>query len=522
MLCAKKRWAASLAATTALVLPLLAVAGENRIPVRAPDVFGGWASNHVIVRVVPGVHPVRRADGQVTLAPEGKQVGPASAELADVLAHWHVGAITPTARPAPKNAALARRIGLDRYYTLHLPAGTDTPALAARLAAFSGLIERAELDGVGGMLQTIPNDPSFGEQWGLNNTGQTVHGDPGTADADIDAPEAWDLETGGDDVIIAIIDSGVSYSHPDLAAKLVPGWNVQAGNDDADDSWYISHGTHCAGIAAAIGDNNEGICGVSWGARIMPVKVLNTFGNGTETDCGNGVIWAADHGAKVGSMSLGFTQGSSFFHDAIIYGHDAGMVLCVATGNTPGVPIFYPARWPETIAVGATDNDDVLADFTTTGPEMSVVAPGVEIYSCWDTATKPNTYVYDGGTSMACPHVSGLAALIFSANPDLTNDQVRYLIESTADDLGTPGWDEEYGWGRINAFAAVSAAIQPHVDGDIDGDGDVDLQDLSLLLASYGSCAGDVNYLPEADIDDSGCVDLQDLSLLLANYGYGT
>jgi subtilisin family serine protease len=200
------------------------------------------------------------------------------------------------------------------------------------------------------------------------------------------------------------------------------------------------------------------------------------------------------------------------------------MVLCVATGNTPGHTIFYPARWPETIAVGATDNRDNLADFTTTGPEMSVGAPGVAVYSCVDSLLMGgfDTYAYSDGTSMACPHVAGLAALVWSANLSLTNDEVRAIIESAADDLGPAGWDQSFGHGRINAYAAVSAAMEPAIDGDVDNDGDVDISDLSALLAAYGTCSGDPDYNANADFDNSGCVDIVDLSTLLANYGYGT
>jgi subtilisin family serine protease len=198
------------------------------------------------------------------------------------------------------------------------------------------------------------------------------------------------------------------------------------------------------------------------------------------------------------------------------------MVLVAASGNTPGSH-FYPALWANTIAVGATDNRDQLASFSSYGPELCVAAPGVSVYSCIDDLLNGlDTYTYMDGTSMACPHVAGLACLVWSANPSLSNDEVRAIIESTADDKGSPGWDPSFGYGRINARAAVSAAIEPAVEGDVDGDGDVDLNDLAALLAAYNTCVGDPAYDPAADFDESGCIDLSDLSALLANYGYGT
>jgi len=498
---------------------------ESPRPVRAPDVFGGWASDHIIVRLMPGVLPGTLPDGRMSFVADeqtrGTDAESVETAIADVLARWQVTEIEPGIQPPPQAVELARRLGLDRYWLVRVPRGTDTPTMVVELSRFPSHIERAELDGIAGALETFPNDQYFSRQYALHNTGQNVEGQPGTPDADVDAPEAWDLHTGTADIIIAIIDTGVSHSHPDLAAKLIPGRNTQDDNNDTDDSILISHGTHCAGIASAISNNGQGIAGVSWGALIMPIKVLNWLGMGTDQDVAEGIIWAADHGAHVGSLSLGSAQGSSILHDAVVYAYNRGMVLCCASGNDGGPPILYPARYPETIAVGATDNRDQVADFTSTGPEMSVAAPGVNIYSCWDTLFSPNTYSYQSGTSMACPHVSGLAALVWSANPTLTNDEVRAIIESTADDKGAPGHDPYYGYGRINAYAAVAAAAEP-IPGDVNGDGRVDLLDLAHLLAAYGACVGDPNYNPDADFDDSGCVDLVDLAVLLANYGYGT
>ncbi len=427
---------------------------------RAPDVRGGWASTHVILRLSEGVRPVEIAQAGYALVNDAGEV--VDSDFSAVLAAWNVIGIERTLPFVPAHPDLAAQFHLLDYYTVQVPVGSDTPALARALARHAG-VRSAEIDGIGGLLSTFPNDTYFGNQYGLHNTGQNIGGQVGTPDADIDAPEAWDLETGDPAVILALIDTGVSHSHPDLNDKLLSGYNAQDGSSDDDDSWFISHGTHCAGIAAAESNNGQGVAGVSWGTRILPVKVLDDLGSGTETQCANGVIWAADHGAHVGSMSLGYPDGISYFENAINYAHAADMVLCAATGNTPGAQIFFPARWANTIAVGATDNRDLLASFTTTGPQMSVVAPGVSVYSCIDDIFNGglNSYTYFDGTSMACPHVAGVACLVRAANPALSSDEVRQIIESTADDKGAPGWDQQYGYGRVNAFAAVDLAYNP-------------------------------------------------------------
>ncbi|MCK4872717.1 MAG: S8 family serine peptidase [Phycisphaerales bacterium] len=448
------RWVWVLAGTAVLAggTATHAVNPQNQTWVRAADTIGGWASTHVVVRVKEGV----RAD-ELSVA------------LTNTIQRWDVTSITPTTPFPFKNQALAHELGLDRYYTLHVPAGTDTPAMVQHLTSLDSHIELAELDGIGGLLATYPSDSYFGNQYGLHNTGQNIEGQTGIADADIDAPEAWDLHTGTNAITLALIDTGVSESHPDLNDKRITGYNAQDGSSNTDDSWLISHGTHCSGIAAAESNNGQGVSGVSWGAKIMPIKVLNALGSGTETECANGVIWAADHGADVGSMSLGYPDGITYFQNAINYAHGQGMVLVAATGNDGGPPIYPPARWANVIAVGATDNRDNLASFTSTGPEMSVAAPGVNNYSCIDDLFNGglDSYTYMSGTSMACPHVAGLACLVWSANLTLTNDQVRSIIESTADDKGATGWDQQFGHGRVNARAAVEAAIggiEPTID----------------------------------------------------------
>ncbi|MBI1304829.1 MAG: S8 family serine peptidase [Phycisphaera sp.] len=488
-----------------------------RGPVAAADTVGGHRSDAILVKLAPRA-ALRLAGG----TPELRcATGTRATEMNTLLRDAGASKVARAFAVLPTNAAVEATVGLARWHRIELPAGTDTPALVDALrtasrALAAPAVERIELEGLGGVLgagTVMPNDASFSLQYGLHNTGQTIQGIAGVADSDLDLPEAWSLHTGGADVTIAIIDTGVSASHPDLNDKLVAGRNTINDNSSTDDSWLISHGTHCAGIAAAESNNGVGIAGVSWGARIMPVKVLTTLGSGTEGDVAEGIAWAADNGADVLSMSLGFPGLSAIIEDAVEYAAAAGKVIVAASGNTAGAPIGAPAVYAPVIAVGATDNRDLIASFTTTGPELDVVAPGVDVYSTYDTLFQANSYTWQSGTSMACPHVAGLAALIWSANPELDAAGVRSILESTADDRGATGWDPTFGHGRVNALKAVEAALASRcVAGDLDCDGAVDAEDLTALLAAWGTAD------PSADIEPDGVVDGSDLAVLLGNW----
>ena len=290
-----------------------------------------------------------------------------------------------------------------------------------------------------------PNDPDYALQWPLNNNGQSG----GTAGADIEVARAWDIHTGDDNITIAIIDSGVDLDHPDLEANIVPGYDFV--NDDtlADDD--NSHGTHVAGIAAAIGDNGIGIAGVSWRAKIMPLKMLDANGNGSTFDLAQAIYYAADNGAHIINMSLGGTCGSwPDVEAAISYAVSKGLLLVAASGNQNAL-VFCPAAFEGVMAVAATTDTDARWFGSNYGNELDVSAPGDFIYS----TVNNGGYDYKTGTSMASPHVAGLAALIWSYEPTLTADRVKQIIQDTSDDLGDPGWDSFYGTGRINAWRAL-------------------------------------------------------------------
>ena len=281
----------------------------------------------------------------------------------------------------------------------------------------------------------IPNDTLFSSQWGLQQ---------------IRCPEAWDTEKGSPDVIIAILDTGIDLTHADLAGKLVPGYDFVNGDNDPDDDYF--HGTWVAGIAAAATDNGLGIAGTAWGSKLMPVKVLDSDGWGSYADVASGIIYAADHGAHVINMSLSGPSRSATLEAALAHAHASGCVIVSAAGNYDSPLPQYPAAYPESISVAATDEDDQRATFSNYGTTIELSAPGVNILGTYYIG---NRYVSTEGTSASAPFVSGVAALVISGDPDLTNEQVREVLRSSAVDLGTPGWDQYFGYGRIDAAAAV-------------------------------------------------------------------
>jgi len=289
----------------------------------------------------------------------------------------------------------------------------------------------------------------------------------------IGMPAAWDRTIGLPQVIIAILDTGVDLTHEDLYKGIwinpgevpgngvdddgngfvddVNGWDF-ADNDNLPDDDY-GHGTHVAGIAAARINNAVGVAGMAGIATIMPVDVFPSSAYGTYEDLIRAIIYATDNGADVINMSLGATSYSRGEQAAVDYAWAHGVVVVAAAGNTGRTSDHYPAAHAHAIAVAATDAYDNLAGFSTRGDFVDVAAPGIGVWSTY----RGNRYGSMSGTSMATPHVSGLAALILSLNPNLTPDEVRALIEVNADDLGAPGWDPEFGHGRINAARALAA-----------------------------------------------------------------
>lgn len=291
----------------------------------------------------------------------------------------------------------------------------------------------------------------------------------------IDAELVWNGTQGGHDVglgrnagegvKIAIIDTGIDYTHPDLANNVKGGHRFQENGAVNDDNFMDDngHGTHCAGIAAAE-DNDIGVIGVAPGAHLYGVKVLNSDGIGWLSDLIAGVEWANDNGMNVISMSLCTCSDAFFLQRACDTAYSNGIVVVAASCNDNS-SVKYPAKYGSVIAVGATDNKNEKACFSNFGHEQELMAPGVGIYSTW----LGGGYSTKTGTSMACPHVSGTAALVFASEIDSAYDfdsdglwdsnEARKKLQDTARDLGDPGRDDYYGYGLVDAYKPICMHI---------------------------------------------------------------
>ena len=302
--------------------------------------------------------------------------------------------------------------------------------------------------------QFIPNDPYWTYQWGPQK---------------IEADYAWNTTIGNHSVLVAVIDTGIDYTHPDLSENYIALGHDWV-NDDDDPLDDNGHGTHCVGIVAAVLNNAVGIAGIA-NVSVMAEKGLDAYGYGTEDDLANAIIDAVDNGADILSNSWGGSDDSILIHDAVRYAYDNGVLVVAAAGNDATSSKLYPAAYDEVVAVTATDSSDYPASFTNFGDWVDVAAPGVDIYSTLPTYhvtlndppySRSLNYDYLSGTSMACPHAAAEAALIWSQFPNATQDWVRAQLRYTGDDLGDPGFDEYYGYGRINAKNAVEQAPPEH------------------------------------------------------------
>lgn len=336
-------------------------------------------------------------------------------------------------------------------------------------------------------ISRTPNEPDLLNLWGLSNLGQVIRDEsPGVKGIDIDALHAWDIETGSDQVLIAVIDTGIDYTHPDLVENI---WTNQAEKNgvpdiDDDNNGYIddihgfnfvddvkptpdiaddhSHGTHVSGTIGARGDNSLGVVGVNWKASIMAVKFLDKDGSGSLESAIKSIDYAVKNGAKVISNSWGGFGFSLALKEAIERSHTAGALFIAAAGNdgrnNDSYP-YYPASFDvaNVISVAAIDNKGELAYFSNFGKiTVHLAAPGVNIFS----TTPKEEYGYKNGTSMATPHVSGVAALVWAHEPNLTNMEVRNRIFSTVTKL--PGLKGEVKTvGMLNAYQALMNIMPP-------------------------------------------------------------
>jgi len=266
-------------------------------------------------------------------------------------------------------------------------------------------------------------------------------------------PEAWDLAHGDPSITIAILDSGVDATHPDLAAQLVPGWNFWDNNSDTHD--VFGHGTEVAGVASAITNNGSGVAGAAWGCALMPVRVTNTQGYASLFSILQAVTWAVDEGARVINLSFEGIHSSTALASAFSYARSHGCLVVAAGGN--GGVYDGTADQPDVVSVAATDASDRHPSWASHGPYVDLAAPGVAIH----TTARGGGSAAVSGTSFASPLVAGVAALILSAVPDLTPTEIETVLESTAVDLGDAGRDDLFGAGRLDAAAALTAALPP-------------------------------------------------------------
>ncbi|MGH2451734.1 MAG: S8 family serine peptidase [Candidatus Limnocylindria bacterium] len=345
----------------------------------------------------------------------------------------------------------------------------DEDAVAASLAAHPA-VARAERD-LSIRLRVEPNDPyyltdpysSLG-QWGLRR---------------IEAARAWDFVSGAPSIVVAVLDTGFDPAHPDLAGAIVPGTTFVsqpssecASGATQDDS---SHGTHVAGIIGATRGNSVGVAGIASGVKLMPVKVLDCTGVGSMSDVSRGIVWATDNGARIVNISLGSPADVATLRDAVRYATSRNVLVVASSGNCglgssarcgSADQVEYPAGYPEVLSVGAVDENDARAPFSSANESVDVSAPGRRIVSTTPTyptylsqrTTNPATLTYAqfSGTSQAAPHASGVAALIWSLEPGLSAPAVVQRLRETADDLGATGTDPSFGAGRINALRAVT------------------------------------------------------------------
>lgn len=360
------------------------------------------------------------------------------------------------------------------FATLRIPTGLDAKMFAERLAA-DPRVEYAEPNYIAHALM-IPNDPYYSYQWHFHNSDY----------GGVQAEQAWDIST-GTGVTVAIIDTGIAYENyrprwreryeiaPDLAGScFVAGHDFVNSDSHANDDH--GHGTHVAGTVAQRTNNNLGTAGLAHSACLMPVKVLDAQGRGTYADIAEGIRFAADNGARVINLSLGGEADAAVLREAVAYAHgDKKVTIVAAAGNNGSSTVLYPAAYDgQVIAVGATRYDKTLTSYSSHGPSLDLVAPGGDLsvdqngdgygdgilQQTFDKDPQDWGYWFYQGTSMASPHVAAVAAMVI-ANGTFGPESVRAALEGSAEDLGSPGRDNTYGWGLVDAAGALGAASGP-------------------------------------------------------------
>jgi subtilisin family serine protease len=447
---------------------------------RAPaSVFGPDVPTAIPGEVVLSASPAPAANVGISIASlaAAEAVSPAAVEgiglaaVDSVLAPLGVRSVAQVYSPAPPRvvAGVATMAEVDAPTTVRVRYESDeSPERVAEKLASLEEVAWAEPNRWREATVT-PNDPQFGQQWGLTKIG---------------CPDAWDATTGDPAVVVAVVDTGVDLSHPELEPKLLAGQNLvdfPAGAEsiegwvlegdfagvDSNPQDDVGHGTHVAGTICCASNNGVGVAGVSWDVRLLPVRVLvrarelatgRISGIGSSANIAAGIRWATDNGAKIINMSLGGYQETTVEREAVEYATSMGVVVIAAMGNDSVTQAHYPSAFDRVIAVAATDAQDKRAPFSNMGSWVDVAAPGVGIQSTYWAST----YASLSGTSMATPHVSGVAALVLSQNGGLNAEEVAEILRETAKELkanpGDPVPNDQFGAGLVQAPAAITAA----------------------------------------------------------------
>jgi thermitase len=399
-----------------------------------------YTSLVIIFLALAAAIPVNRA----ALTKETTHVVPGQV----IVGLWKISAASVQGITAIGGTVFKQIIALNAL-VVQVPIGTEDEYIQ-RAAQIPGY-EYAERNGIGEVVYT-PNDPSWGLMWNMRK---------------VKADTAWEYYTGAADIAVGIIDTGIDYDHPDLAAHYKAG-GYDWVNNDADPVDDFGHGTHCAGIVAAQIDNSIGVAGVAQ-CGLWAEKAVDSTGHGTNDNLASAITHATDNGVNIISMSLGNYPYSNLVESACTYAWNHGVLLVAAAGNdhknidsSPS----YPASYSTVRAVSATNSTDQFdSSYSNYGNKIELSAPGTNVYSTMPTYhvtmndppySLGQNYDYMTGTSMACPHVAGLAALLWSYKPTLTNAQLRSNLQTDVDDLGTAGKDIYYGYGRINCQKAIT------------------------------------------------------------------
>lgn len=461
---------------------------------------GSFVPNEILISLKP------EFNAQVVI---DRALSAASFEAIPALSHlnqrYAVQDVTPLFDRDAVAGALEQQHGLDRIYKVVFPPEVDIFTAMADYRS-NPAVEYAEPHHIYQILQTppFPNDPEFPRQWGLHNTGQTG----GRVDADIDAPEAWAITRGSTSILIAVIDTGVNYNHPDLRGGRV---RTELGydfvNNDRDAMDDQGHGTFVAGIIAVDTNNRVGIAGVCPECQLLPVKVLDKEGRGKAEWLAKGIQHAVRSGAQIINMSLGFASNcgcSQTVARTINFAHEKGSLLIAASGNNSDKRrTSYPASSPRVMAVGATDHTDAETDFSNRDSYLDILAPGKDIFSLH----LESGYRTADGTSAAAPFVAGVAGLILATNPNMTNVQLWWRLYQSADDLPASRPRQSAGEEAVSAPALDPASVRVQiylpfiartrtVAGRLNAERALTFQMPGQMFAPVDTCSGEPSCTP--------------------------